>query len=465
MVLKSAFADPSEKPNILLIISDDAGYSDFGFNGSESIKTPHIDRLAASGVTFSQGYVTASVCCPSRMGLMTGRYQQRFGAECNVPHTPTPGYTEDDLGLDPYEATMGDSLREAGYRTMMVGKWHLGLERHHHPLNRGFDEFYGFLGGARSYWPYKEQDNPSKGAKLQINRRPADEAKEISYATDDFTDAAIDFMKRSKRAEEPFFVYLSYNAVHTPMEAKEEDIEQKSFISPKKRRIYAAMTKSMDENIGRVMDYLDDSGLRQNTLVAFINDNGGATSNASENNPLRGYKGSYWEGGIRIPFVLSWPEKLKAGVGYDNPVSTLDLLPTFLAAADGQHQGKPLDGVDLLPHITGLSKEQPHDYLFWRLWRVSAARHGKWKLIRLAENPLQPRRKLLSKPILIDLENDPSETANLAEANPEMVEHLISKIEEWESELAPPRWYDGEDWPKWARVQMRNHKMDTKSYQ
>jgi len=235
------------KPNIILIISDDAGYSDFGFNGGRQIPTPHLDRLAREGVVCTQGYVTASVCCPSRMGLMTGRYQQRFGAECNCPAIATPGFTKGDLGLDPGERTMGDDLRHAGYKTMMIGKWHLGEPEQYHPLQRGFDEFYGFLGGSRSYWPIK---SPGVGAAMMRNHQRLNEEEQITYTTDNLTDAALDFIERHK--DRPFFVYLSYNAVHTPMHAKEEDIEQCADISPQRRRIYAAMTRSMDQNVGRV---------------------------------------------------------------------------------------------------------------------------------------------------------------------------------------------------------------------
>jgi arylsulfatase A-like enzyme len=442
------------KPNIILIISDDAGYADFGFTGGEQIPTPHLDKMAKEGVNFTQGYVTASVCCPSRMGLMTGRYQQRFGAECNVPTIPTPGFTKEDLGLEPTERTMADGLREAGYRTMMIGKWHLGELAPYHPLKRGFDEFYGFLGGSRSYWPLEK---PGRGHAILRNNQPVNEEEEIKYLTDDLTDAALEFIDRNK--QNPFFVFLSYNAVHTPMHAKEEDIEQFTEISPKNRRIYAAMTKSMDENIGKVTKKLEEQGLAKDTLIIFINDNGGPKGNSSNNKPLRGTKGTYWEGGIRVPFTVKWPGQVPTGKKYDYPVSTLDLLPTVLAAAGGKHVGKELDGVNLLPYMCGEKSDAPHEYLFWRLWRAAAVRKGPWKLIRVAGDPLEEKRELLLPLMLFNIEDDPSETKNVADEHPELVKELCAALEKWEKGLGRPRWYDGSNWQHWANEQIKNHSM------
>ena len=255
----------TKKPNIILIISDDAGYSDFGFTGCDQIPTPNIDRLAADGVVCTQGYVTASVCCPSRMAIMTGRYQQRFGAECNVPTIPTPGFDKTDLGMDTSEVMIAAELKKAGYATMMIGKWHLGELPKYHPNERGFDKFYGFLGGSRSYWPLEK---PSHGHAIMNNKEPVDEAKEIEYLTDDLTDAALEFVKDNSK--KPFFVCLSYSAVHAPMHAKEEDIEQFASISVEKRRIYSAMTLSMDQNIGRLTKTLQQHDLVDNTLIIFV---------------------------------------------------------------------------------------------------------------------------------------------------------------------------------------------------
>jgi len=440
-------------PNIILIISDDAGYSDFGFTGgNDEIKTPNLDQLASNGIIFNQGYVTAAVCCPSRMGLMTGRYQQRFGAECNVPTIPTPGFTKTDLGLDTKEKTMADVMQSGGYQTMMIGKWHLGVEEKYHPLNRGFDEFFGFLGGSRSYWPL---DNPRPAHVMYRNQMPLNDKATVTYLTDDLTDAAIDFVNRQK--DKPFFIYLSFNAPHTPMDAKEEDIQQYMHIPPGRRRKYAAMTKSMDDNIGRLHQTLKEKKLAENTMIVFINDNGGAYNNGSSNSPLRAHKGTYWEGGIRVPYFIHWPKEIKRGQQFDHPVSTLDLLPTFAAVAKCNPPNS--DGKNLFPFIQSNTQSAPHDFLYWRMWRAAAVRQGPWKLIRVAEDPLQAKKELLLPLVLINLEEDPKEKNNLAEKFPERANQLLQKLENWEKGLSQPRWYDGRDWPHWAERQVENHKL------
>ena len=443
------------RPNIIWIVSDDAGYSDFGFTGCDQIPTPNMDRLAKNGVICREGYVTAAVCCPSRMAMMTGRYQQRFGAECNVPTKPTPGYDETDLGMDVGEVTIADELQKAGYRTMMIGKWHLGELPKYHPNNRGFDEFYGFLGGSRSYWPLKK---PSHGHAIMRNGERVDEVKEIEYLTDDLTDAALEFIDGNR--ENPFFVFLSYNAVHTPMHAKEEDIEQFASVSFEKRRIYSAMTKSMDQNIGRLTATLQEHDLIENTLIVFVNDNGGPTgSNASSNEPLRGTKGTFWEGGIRVPFFVTWPAVLPSGKTYDHAVSSLDMMPTMMEAAGRSCAGLAFDGVNLLPYLSGEERAEPHEYLFWRMWRAAAVRKGDWKLIRIADDPLTRDRELLLPLMLINLKDDPAETTNLADRHPEIAKDLLGTLEKWEEGLSKPRWYDGSDWQFWADQQIKNHKI------
>lgn len=446
----------TEKPNVIVILSDDAGYADFGFTGCTQFATPNIDRLARDGVFFTQGYVTASTCTPSRMGLMTGRYQQRFGAECNVPTIPTPGYTEEDLGLDTGEHTLGEAMRANGYRTMAIGKWHLGELPKYHPNRRGFDGFYGFLGGSRSYWPV---ENPGRGRQILRNEQPVNEHEEIQYLTDDFTDAALDFIDRPHKR--PFFLYLAYNAVHGPLHAKEEDIEQYNAITPEKRRLLAAMTRSLDFNVGRLLEMLDTLKLTENTLIFFVNDNGGPEGTTYSNHPLRGFKGTYWEGGIRVPFIASWPARLPKGVRFDHPVSTLDLLPTAVAAAGGTVEPAwQLDGVNLLPYLSGERERPPHETLFWRFWRVSAVRRGPWKLLRVADDPLKEERSLLLPLVLLNLENDPGETTNVAEENPDKTAELLGALETWEEPMAQPRWHDGSDWKHWEAVSVENHRMN-----
>ena len=445
-----------EKPNIIVILSDDAGYADFGFTGGDEISTPNIDLLAASGIICTQGYVTASTCAPSRAGLMTGKYQQRFGAECNVPTIPTPGYTEEDLGVDTSMTTYADRMKDLGYRTMAIGKWHLGELAQYHPNRRGFDEFYGFTGGSRSYWPLKD---PESDQAILYNKKPVNEEKKIDYLTDDLTDAAIDFIDRNQN--KPFFVYLAYNAVHTPLEAKQEDIEQSPSFDNKYRRILAAMTKSMDENIGRLRKKLCELKLDENTLIFFVNDNGGSGyKNAYSNGSLRGGKGSYWEGGIRVPFIVSWPAQLTKGKKYDYPVSALDLMPTSICAAGGKISPNwKLDGVNLLPYLNDEKENPPHEILFWRFWRVSAVRQGKWKLMRVAENPLIEERDLILPLMLFNLEEDPAETTNLAKKYPDKTNELLNNLKEWEKKLVEPRWYDGSKWKYWQKIKVEIHRM------
>jgi len=446
------------KPNIVIILSDDAGYADFSYNGCTQFATPNIDRLARDGVVCSQGYVTASTCTPSRMGLMTGRYQQRFGAECNVPTIPTPGYTVEDLGLDTAEHTIAQAMRANGYRTMAVGKWHLGELPQYHPNRRGFDEFYGFLGGSRSYWPLED---PNRGHQILRNLQPVNEHEEIHYLTDDFTTAALDFIDRNRR--QPFFLYLAYNAVHTPLQAKEEDIEQYTEVTPENRRILAAMTRSLDYNVGRLLAKLDALELRENTLIFFVNDNGGPKGTTYSNRPLRGFKGTYWEGGIRVPFIASCPARLPRGTHYDHPVSSLDLLPTAVAAAGGTiDPARQLDGVNILPYLTGERESPPHETLYWRFWRVSAVRRGPWKLIRVADDPLKQTRNLLLPLILLNLETDPAETTNVAKENPAKTAELLKALETWEQPLAKPRWYDGAKWKQWEAVSVDNHRINAR---
>jgi len=409
---------PARPPNVVVIVSDDAGWADFSFQGSEQVPTPHLDALAARGVRFTSGYVTAAVCSPSRAGLLTGRYQQRFGHETNIP----PRYSEEN-GLPTDEVLLSDLLREQGYRTIALGKWHLGYAPRFHPLSRGFDAYWGFLQGARSYRPIEG----TRLNRLLRDREPAPETFE--YMTDALADEAAACIEAHR--ERPFFLYLAFNAVHTPMHADPAVLEEVADITPPRRQKLVAMTISLDRAVGRVLDALREHGLEQDTLVVFVNDNGGATNNASRNDPLRGTKGTPFEGGHRVPFLMSWPARLPRGVDYDLPVSTLDVLPTALAAA-GREGGtpKPLDGVDLLPLLTGATDGRPHDVLFWRLKDDRAVRDGDWKLVVRGDRD----------PMLFDLAADPSEARDLAREQPERVAALRSKLAAWEAELAEPRW-------------------------
>jgi arylsulfatase A-like enzyme len=408
-------------PNILVIVVDDAGYSDFGFMGSKDLPTPRIDQLASLGTVLTDGHVTATVCSPSRAGLMTGRYQQRFGHECNVP--------PDDQGMDPREMTMADLLKARGYRTICIGKWHLGNRTMYHPNNRGFDQFWGFLEGARSYFPDARVDRPENFRAILDNREQVDFD---GYLTDVFTDKAIEQIRESR--DKPWFLYLSYNAVHTPMEAKAEDLER---FAGHARPHLAAMTWSLDENIGRLVDALEVDGEMDNTLVFFLSDNGGAGAhnNQSSNAPLKGWKGNKFEGGHRVPFFVVWEGKVPAGVRFDGLCSSLDILATALAAAGAEAPGsRPLDGIDLVPILA--SGVPVRRQLYWRKDRMAAMRDGPYKLIRLEGMGYR----------LYDLSADLGETVDVRDQYPDQFRAMVADLVQWDRELVSPMWVEDEAW-------------------
>ncbi len=428
LVITDSSSALSQRPNIIIIVGDDMGYADVGFHGCKDIPTPRLDGLAKSGVRFTNGYVTGPYCSPTRAGLMTGRYQQRFGHEFN----PGGGL---DVGLPLTETTIANRLKDAGYATALVGKWHLGGSDKHHPQRRGFDEFFGFLGGAHAYFPEKRG-----GRTILRGTEPADEAE---YLTDAFGREAVAFIDRHKA--KPFFLYLAFNAVHTPMHATDERLKRFASIADEQRRTYAAMMSAMDENIGRVLDKLRAEKLDENTLIAFISDNGGPTMkgvtiNGSTNTPLRGSKRTTLEGGIRVPFVLSWKGTLPAGKVFDSPVIQLDLLPTALAAAGAE--AKPdakLDGVNLLPFLTGKATGQPHETLLWRFGTQMAIRHGDWKLVRY-DTAADGMKSGVTKHKLYNLAEDIDESHDLAADKPDKLKELETLWNKWDAELAKPLW-------------------------
>ena len=428
VVITNSSSAQSQRPNIVIIVGDDMGYADVGFHGCKDIPTPRLDGLAKSGVRFTNGYVTGPYCSPTRAGLLTGRYQQRFGHEFN------PGNGA-DVGLPLSETTIANRLKAAGYATGLVGKWHLGGSDKFHPQQRGFDEFFGFLGGAHSYFPEKRG-----GRTILRGTEPADDTE---YLTDAFGREAVEFIDQHKA--KPFFLYLAFNAVHTPMHATDERLKRFASIADEQRRTYAAMMSAMDENIGRVVDKLRAEKLEENTLIAFISDNGGPTMkgvtiNGSINMPLRGSKRTTLEGGIRVPFVLSWKGTLPAGKVFDSPVIQLDLLPTALAAAGVESMpDAKLDGVNLLPFLTGKATGQPHETLLWRFGQQMAIRHGDWKLVRYdtAADGMKPG---VTKYKLYNLAEDIGESHDLAADKPEKVKELETLWKKWDAELAKPLW-------------------------
>ncbi len=433
----TAFSVPATRPpNIVLLFSDDAGYADFGFHGSRHFKTPNLDALAEAGVRCSQFYVTAAVCGPSRAGLLTGRYQQRFGfEENNVPgYMSLNGATGDDMGLPLDQKTIADHLKALGYRTAIFGKWHQGSADRFHPLKRGFDEFAGFRGGARSYFAYEEDEGPTEN---RMEYGFGDYRETDRYVTDLLADEACAFIERNK--DRPFFAYVAFNAVHTPMEPDPADKELFSELAGQRRQL-AQMTLSLDRACGKIVDTLAKLGLAESTLVVFTNDNGGPTDASSSSNwPLSGTKANHLEGGIRVPGLFVWPGRLAAGTVYDFPASTLDLLPTFVRAAGGDPLAtEGLDGVDLMPYLEGKNTGRPHQTLYWKKENRGAIRDGDWKLLRFPDRPAE----------LYNLADDPSEENNLADAHPERVRSLYKKLFSWELELERPmfmlkRYYEG----------------------
>jgi arylsulfatase A-like enzyme len=424
-------AAESRKPNVVVIVGDDMGYADVGVHCCQDIPTHHIDALAAAGMRCTNGYVSGPYCSPTRAGLLTGRYQTRFGHEIN-PGEKVHG--EKPFGLPATETTMADRMKAAGYATGMVGKWHLGNDFELRPPQRGFEEFFGFLGGARTYMP-------GKGEPIY---RGNEEVEETEYLTDAFGREAVAFIDRHKG--EPFFLYLAFNAVHTPMEATDGRLEKFKNIANKKRRTYAAMMSAMDDAIGQTLSKLRDEGLEENTLVFFISDNGGptmegTTTNASSNAPFRGSKRTTLEGGVRVPFFVKWPAKLPAGKVYEHPVIQLDFLPTALAAAgvDTAKLDAPFDGVDLLPYFTGESEAKPHDALYWRFMDQMAIRKGDWKLVKY-DPVVDGGSGLAEKTMLYNLADDAGEERDLFKQAPKKAQELQADWDEWNESNVPPRW-------------------------
>jgi len=424
--------DTEPKPNFVLIVADDLGYADVGFNGCEEIPTPNIDRIADEGVRFGAGYVTAAVCGPSRAGFITGRHQDRFG--CSINPTPDPSVPN---GIPEDEHNIAQLLKPAGYTSMAVGKWHLGTHPDEHPRDRGFDEFYGFLTGGHDYFPenltledlseVRERWSWYRTKLLHNGKRVATD----DYLTDELSDMAVDFVER-RAGEGPFFLYLAYNAPHTPMQATEEYLARFAHIEDGRRRTYAAMVSSMDDGIGRMLDALDAEGVADNTLVVFLSDNGGARNNASENTPLRGHKSDPFEGGIRVPFAMRWPGVLPADADYPHPVSSLDLAATFTASAGVEvRESHPLDGVDLRPHLTGEDPAPPHDVLFWR-WYT----RGSWAARDASGKVIEQRNGRLVFEIASDIgEQNNLESSREGEG---IAQRLEALYEIWVQPMIPP---------------------------
>jgi arylsulfatase A-like enzyme len=417
LVLVAAAAAAERKPNILVIFVDDVGWAEFGFQGGKDIPTPNIDRIAANGIRFPQGYVAATYCSPSRAGLLTGRYPTRYGHEFNG--------TGPQFGLPLTEKTMADRFKAIGYRTAAIGKWHLGDQLNNRPTTRGFEEFYGTLANTSFFHPRAFVDSRISE---EVRAIPADDF----YTTEAYAARAVDWLERVKGS--PWFLYLPFNAQHAPLQAPQKYLDKFAGIADEKRRIFAAMMSSMDDAVGAVMGKVRALGEEENTLVFFLSDNGGPTaSTTSKNDPLRGFKMQTWEGGIRVPFCVQWKGRLPAGKVFDHPIIQLDILPTALAAAGASiDPAWKLDGVDLLPFLTGKNSGRPHETLYWRFGPQWAIRHGDWKLVKGVDGG--------DRPWLINLKADLSEAKNLAAEQPERVKELQALFDKWSAEQETPRW-------------------------
>ncbi|TWU38255.1 sulfatase-like hydrolase/transferase [Novipirellula artificiosorum] len=458
----AAMASAAEQPNLIILFADDLGYGELSCQGNPEIPTPHIDSIANHGVRFTAGYVAGPNCSPSRAGLLTGRIPTRFGYEFN----PIGAVNEQPgIGLPAAEVTIAETLQNAGYTTGLIGKWHQGGTADFHPFRHGFDEFFGFMheghyfvpppyqgvttmlrrktlpGGMTGRWVGKKGliytdhmggNEPDYDADNPITRG-GQPVVETEYLTDALTREAVDFIDRHD--DKPFFLYLAYNAVHSPLQGAKAYMEKFSHIEDLHRRIFAAMLANLDDSVGAVMKQLRQSGLEENTIVFFLSDNGGPTRELTSSNlPLRGSKGTMYEGGLRVPFMVQWKATIPPGQVYAKPVSSFDIYATAAANSVGVAAPNQIEGVDLIPFLTGKDDGIPHETLFWRQGDKAALRHGNWKLVRMGERkaPGDARWELY------DLTKDLSEQTNLAESHRERLAELVELWERMNGEMSPP---------------------------
>jgi arylsulfatase A-like enzyme len=413
-VRPEAGAAEPRKPNVLVILSDDVGWGEYGFQGGKDVPTPQIDSIARNGVRLTQGYVSGPYCSPTRAGLMTGRYQTRFGHEFNTVPVVS--------GLPLTETTIADRLRAQGYATCAIGKWHLGQGLQFRPTRRGFDEFFGTLANTPYYHP-----------RLFVDSRVSLDVREVAddafYTTTAYADRAVDWLEAHK--DKPWFLYLPLNAQHAPLQAPKAYLDRFANIADPTRRSFAAVMAVMDETVGRVLGKVRSMGQEEQTLIVFFSDNGGPTrSTTSNNGPLHGFKATTWEGGVRVPFCMQWKGTLPAGKTYDHPVIQLDILPTALAAAGAKiDPAWKLDGVDLRPYLTGEQSGAPHQTFYWRFGEQWAIRHGDWKLVVANAGS--------GKPELYHLSEDIGENTDLAAREPGKVKELQGLWDRWNAEQVP----------------------------
>ena len=417
------FSCSDSKPNILIILADDAGYSDFGFMGSDEIKTPNLDKLASDGVTFNNAYVSASVCSPSRAGLLTGMYQQRFGHECNLD-------SDVNNSFDPNQITIAEALKTKGYRTGLIGKWHLGDKKQNHPLNNGFDYFWGFISGARNYFYNPSEESRNSIRNVVENNSPT---KFDGYLTDVLGDKAVDFIEKNHQSNSPFFLFLSFNAPHTPMQAKKEVLEK---FKDNPRKVYASMMWSMDEAIGSVINELKENGQYNNTIIYFLSDNGATSSKSSSSPfPFKGWKGNQYEGGIKTPMIMTWKNKIKPNTQFNGFISSLDIFKTSLEVSNVDKSSmKNADGKNIMISLNNKTIE--NEDLFWRKDKMATVRSGNYKLIRLND----------TSTVLYNIKKNYYEDLDLKTKESNIHDSLFKKLSNWEMSLIKPNWIENKNW-------------------
>lgn len=472
-------------PNIILIMADDLGINDISLTGTgvAGVQTPNIDAIGRQGVTFANGYAGNATCAPSRAALMTGRYATRFGYEFTPTDTKIPSWFPTSLfrpdamfarniahmetdsphkplfdeaaaqaaaapgakGVPAAEITVAEQLKGRGYHTIHLGKWHLGEAKGMRPEDQGFDESLGFIIGGQMFLP--ENDPDVVNAKqdfdpidkylwanlpysVQFNGSPR--FAPDRYMTDYLTDQALAGIRANRNR--PFFMYLAYNAPHTPLQALKSDYEALAHIKDHRLRVYAAMIRALDRGVGKVMAELKAQGLDDNTMIIFSSDNGGANyiGLPEVNRPYRGWKATFFEGGTKVPFMMRWPGKIAAGTSFAAPISHFDIFSTASAAAGAAlPTDRKVDGVDVLPYVSGTKAGVPHQTLFWRSGKYRVVRDGDWKLQSLD----LPRRDLL-----FDLKADPTEQRDVAAANPAVVAALLAKLKAHDADQKPAAW-------------------------
>ncbi|WP_299312122.1 sulfatase-like hydrolase/transferase [uncultured Aquimarina sp.] len=453
IAINTKLTSVTKRPNILLVLCDDLGYADVGFNGSNDIKTPSLDALASTGTKLTSAYVPHPFCGPSRAGIMTGRYAHTIGAQFNLP----PNSETIGKGIDTNETFMSKVLQESGYRTGLVGKWHLGAIDKYHPNNRGFDDFYGFLGGGHNYHPedYKTKYAKAKAKGTEViwdYLSPLEyNGKEVvddnQYLTDVLSNQGVRFIEEYSKKDDPFFLFMSYNAPHTPLEAKKEDMEMFSNIKDKNRRTYAAMVYAVDRGVGKMIEKLKATGEYENTLIIFFSDNGGRLDKGANNFPLKEGKGSVYEGGYRVPMFFHWAGKVPSGMIYNHPVSALDLYPTLTTLAEAGNKipsDKILTGKNIWDDFLANKEVKERGHIFTMRHRNGFSdvgiRNGKWKAVKAFQEKWK----------LFNIEEDINESRDISSSHAEILKKLVIEAKTWSRTHIQPRWWHnnetGEEW-------------------